>query len=120
MVASSKAVENVLNPSEKWEMKKMQKDRFNDWLFRYRYIYRSRLSDRSKKRFLNALVTDISQIRKDIRVIEYDLKHKAASRNVYIGDIAQADRIICTYYDTPPQHFGAYHFLIERRKVVKQ
>ena len=27
----------------------MQKDRFNDWLFRYRYIYRSRLSDRSKK-----------------------------------------------------------------------
>mgnify|MGYP007028656928 CR=1 FL=1 len=42
----------------------MQKDRFNDWLFRYRYIYRSRLSDRSKKRFLNALVTDISQIRK--------------------------------------------------------
>lgn len=88
----------------------MQKDRLNDWLFRYRYIYRSRLSDRSKKRFLNALVTDISQIRKDIRVIEYDLKHKAASRNVYIGDIAQADRIICTYYDTPPQHFGVYHF----------
>lgn len=27
----------------------MQKDRFNDWLFRYRYIYRSRLSDRRKK-----------------------------------------------------------------------
>ena len=88
----------------------MQKDRFNDWLFRYRYIYRSRLSDRSKKRFLNALVTDIAQIRKDISVIEYDLKHKAASRNVYIGDIADADRIICTYYDTPPQYFGAYHF----------
>ena len=83
--------------------------------FCYRHIYRSRLSDRSKKIpkcFSDRYLTQ----EKDIRVIEYDLKHKAASRNAYIG-VYVARRIICTYYDTPPQHFGAYHFfLIERRK----
>ena len=29
---------------------------------------------------------------------------------MYVGDLTKAKRIICTYYDTPPQHFGDYHF----------
>ncbi|MGM9903783.1 MAG: hypothetical protein ACI32O_07635 [Enterococcus sp.] len=92
---------------------------FNDWLFRYGYIYHYRLSDRSKRKFLKALVMDIAQIRKDIQVIEYDQQRKAVSRNVYVGDIATAKRVICTYYDTPPQHVGDYPFF-DRQKQGRQ
>lgn len=87
-----------------------QKEKFNDWLFRYQYVYRLRRTEKSKKRFLTALVTDISEMREDVQVIEYDRKKKYASRNVYVGDIEKADRVICTYYDTPPQSVGSYVF----------
>lgn len=87
-----------------------QKEVFNDWLFRYQYIYRSRLLKASKQRFLKALVTDIAQIREDIQVIEYARERKFTSRNIYVGDVEKADRIICTYYDTPPQYFSSYLF----------
>ncbi|MCT8193477.1 hypothetical protein KY382_35665, partial [Pseudomonas monteilii] len=87
-----------------------QTETFRDWLFRYRYVYRSRSTDKSKQRFLKALIADIIPFRKDLQVIEYDHTKKNASRNLYVGDLTKAKRIICTYYDTPPQHFGDYHF----------
>lgn len=49
-----------------------QTEGFKDWLFRYQYVYRLRRTEKSKKRFLAALVTDIAKMRKDVRVIEYD------------------------------------------------
>lgn len=81
---------------------------FKDWLFRYQYIYRVRSTEKSKRRFLSALVMDISKMREDIQVIEYNRHKKYASRNVYVGDIEKADQIICTYYDTPPKSYGSY------------
>lgn len=51
-----------------------QTEGFKDWLFRYQYVYRLRRTEKSKKRFLAALVTDIAKMRKDVRVIEYDQK----------------------------------------------
>lgn len=71
-----------------------QTEGFKDWLFRYQYVYRLRRTEKSKKRFLAALVTDIAKMRKDVRVIEYDQKKNYAARNVYVGNIKQADRII--------------------------
>ena len=50
-----------------------QTETFRDWLFRYRYVYRSRSTDKSKQRFLKALIADIIPFRKDLQVIEYDL-----------------------------------------------
>lgn len=87
-----------------------QTETFRDWLFRYRYVYRSRSTDKSKQIFLKALIADIIPFRKDLQVIEYDHTKKNASRNLYVGDLTKAKRIICTYYDTPPEHFGDYHF----------
>lgn len=87
-----------------------QEEKFNDWLFRYRYVYRVRRTDKNKRRFLQALVTDIASMREDVRVIEYNQQKKTASRNVYVGNVKKADRIICTYYDTPLAHFGGYRF----------
>lgn len=87
-----------------------QSEKLKDQLFRYQYIYPHRRTEKSKQRFLSALVKDISDQRKDIQVIEYDRQKKAAARNVYVGNIQTAERIICTYYDTPPKHFGSYVF----------
>lgn len=94
-------------------------DIFNDRLARYSFMYRSRNSNKEKTRFLRALVTDISQVRKDISVIEYSNQKKYSTRNVYVGDIEKADQIVCTYYDTPPAYFGNY-VLFDRKKQEKQ
>ena len=83
-------------------------EKFKDWLFRYQYVYRVRRTEKQKRRFLTALVTDISELRQDVKVIEYDRQKKYASRNVYVGNLEAADRVICTYYDTPPQAIGPY------------
>lgn len=96
-----------------------QTEVFKDWLFRYQYIYRLRRTEKSKKRFLTALVTDIAKMREDVRVIEYDQQKKYASRNVYVGNIKQADQVICTFYDTPPESVGSYQ-LFDRKDQSKK
>ncbi|MGG5315258.1 hypothetical protein [Enterococcus sp. AZ072] len=95
-----------------------QNETFNDWLFRYQYVYRVRRTAKQKRRFITALVTDIAKMREDIQVIEYNRHKKYAANNIYVGDIKKADQIICTYYDTPPQHFGPY-YLFDRKKQSK-
>jgi hypothetical protein len=94
-------------------------DIFNDRLARYSFMYRSRNSNKEKTRFLKALVTDISQVRKDISVIEYNNQKKDNAQNVYVGDIKKADQIVCTYYDTPPAYLGDY-ILFDRKRQEKQ
>lgn len=96
-----------------------QAEVFKDWLFRYQYVYRLRRTEKSKKRFLGALVTDIAKMREDVRVIEYNQQKKYAARNVYVGNIKQADRVICTFYDTPPESVGSYQ-LFDRKDQAKK
>lgn len=95
-----------------------QQENFKDWLFHYQHVYRTRRTAKQKQRFLAALVADIMEIREDIQVIEYNQKKKYAANNLYVGDIETADRIICTYYDTPAQSFGPY-YLFDRKKQSK-
>ncbi len=97
-----------------------QTEVFKDWLFRYQYVYRLRRTEKSKKRFLAALVTDIAKMREDVHVIEYDRQKKYASRNVYVGDIKQADQVICTFYDTPPESVGSYQLFNRKIKPKKR
>lgn len=88
----------------------MQKDeKFQDWLFRYSFVYRTRRTKKNKQRFLSALFTDLYAIREDVNVVAYNYANYH-SRNVYVGDIENADKIICTYYDTPLKHIGKYRF----------
>lgn len=77
-------------------------------MFRYQYVYRTRITGRGKQKFLKSLITDIVEMRDDIQIIEYDKKKKSSSHNLYVGNIEKADKIICTYYDTPPNHTGDY------------
>lgn len=92
---------------------------FNDRLARYSFAYRSRTTTKEKERFLKALVTDIAQVRKDVSVIEYGNAKKANAQNVYVGDLKKANKIICTYYDTPAVSIGDY-VLFDRKKQEKQ
>lgn len=96
-----------------------QTEIFKDWLFRYQYVYRLRRTEKSKKKFLAALVTDIAKMREDVQVIEYNQKKKYAARNVYVGNIQQADRVICTFYDTPPESFGSYQLFDRKDQAQK-
>ncbi|WP_347239696.1 mannonate dehydratase [Enterococcus lactis] len=73
---------------------------FRDWEFRYRYVYLKRRTKKSKQRFLSALVSDIYSMRTDVTVIAYDTP-AYRSKNIYVGDIEKAEKVICTYYDTP-------------------
>lgn len=95
-----------------------QTERFKDQQFRYQHIYRLRRTKKQKQRFLSALVKDITEVRDDIQVIEYQQNKRYVSSNLYVGDIERADRIICTYYDTPPKGFGSYH-IFDRSKQKK-
>lgn len=94
----------------------MQENRnFKDWLFRYQYVYKVRKNEKSKTRFISSLVTDISEIRDDIQVIEYGQDRNDRSRNVYIGDVEQAERIICAHYDTPIKTLGSYVYFDKKK-----
>lgn len=90
-------------------------EQFQDWTFRYQYLYRVRRTKKQKQRFLSALTADIMKIRQDISVIEYQQHKKYVSSNLYVGNIETADQIICAYYDTPPQSAGGYT-LFNRKK----
>ncbi|EGP4754586.1 TPA: hypothetical protein IZ356_001648 [Enterococcus faecium] len=93
---------------------------FRDWEFRYRYIYRKRRTKKSKQRFLSALVSDIYSMRTDVTVIAYDtLAYR--SKNIYVGDIEKAEKVICTYYDTPVHALGSYFMFDwkdQRKKTI--
>ena len=92
-----------------------QNQQFKDWIFRYQTIYRLRRTKKQKQRFISALVTDIIDMRKDIQVIEYKQNRKYVSSNVYVGNIETAEKIVCTYFDTPTRSFEKYD-LFDRKK----
>lgn len=89
-----------------------QNETFKDWMVRYQHLLKKRHSKKQKERFLNALLIDLSRIRKDIQVVEARVgkKQPVVSRNVYVGNVKKAKTIVATYYDTPSSYFGPYHF----------
>lgn len=81
----------------------------NDWIVRYGFLLKKRNSDKQKDKFIRAFLSDASNIRDDINVIEIEEKRRKY-HNIYIGDISKADKIITTYFDTPIVSFGDYSF----------
>ena len=92
-------------------------DMWKDWFIRYSSIYKCRYTKKEKMRFLKAFVVDIAQIRKDIKVIEY----QHGITNVYVGDVEHADKIICTYYDTPPisiKNYPLFDTKLQKKQIL--
>lgn len=90
-----------------------------DWYIRYHSILGKRYTKKQKDWFLESLSADIQAMRSDLQLDAFRLheKDKQEYRNLYVGDLEKADKIICTYYDTPAAHFGSYQFFnAERRK----
>ncbi|UPQ86611.1 hypothetical protein M0R79_04325 [Ignavigranum ruoffiae] len=92
-----------------------------DLIIRYNYILGKRKTDKQKSRFIRSLLSDLSRIRDDIRVIEaQDINNKSTiSRNIYVGDVKNAELIISSYYDTPAAHLGPYSFFDEKNQLEK-
>ncbi|UJF16326.1 hypothetical protein LZ578_04140 [Jeotgalibaca sp. MA1X17-3] len=93
-----------------------------DWYIRYHLILGRRYTGKQKKSFLQSVFTDINQFRKDIEIDSFKLgeQNKQEYRNLYIGDVKTADKVICTYYDTPAIQLDSYHFfnLAHRKRVT--
>lgn len=83
-----------------------------DWLFRYNTVYKKRKSHKQKSKFLRSFTTDLQMMDKDFKIMGYDDPEDKveSTRNIYVGDIKNAKKIVATYYDTPSKHFGAYHY----------
>lgn len=80
-----------------------------DLYIRYQGIFGKRCTKNQKKKFIKSLITDLklfglNNIKKD----HFDIDGKTGV-NIYVGDISRANKIICTYYDTPFKHIGNYH-----------
>lgn len=82
-------------------------EQFQDWLLRYGYILKKRNSPKTKDNFLRSLMADLSTMRDDISVKEYETD-SYDSKIVYVGDLKNADKVVVTYYDTPLSHFSEY------------
>lgn len=97
-------------------------EKIQDWLVRYGYILRKRNTDKGKEKFLKALISDISIIREDISVIDHQSPEYKA-KNVYVGDLKKASKVVVTYYDTPLTSFGSYHlfdFKDQKKKTLNK
>lgn len=98
-----------------------QEEQIKDWYFRYHTIFGKRYTKKQKDRFLKSLVADIRQTRKDLELYSFNLHEndKRVYRNLYVGDLKKAKKVICTYYDTPAALLGSYR-LFDREKQRKK
>ncbi|RLK63488.1 hypothetical protein D3H64_04455 [Atopobacter sp. AH10] len=83
---------------------------WKDWLVRYHGLLSIRYSKKQMERAIHSLVKDISQYRQDVRVKAFSRGSTDLGQFILVGKVDQADRIICSYYDTPMRHFGSYVF----------
>lgn len=70
---------------------------WTDWLFHYQYIFKKRNSAKQKKKFMNALITDLRALNKKITI---------QGDQIIVNDMDQADQIIVTYYENVRPQFG--------------
>ncbi|CYU86606.1 hypothetical protein HO662_06390 [Streptococcus suis] len=92
----------------------MESDEYKADLFvRYNHFINKRVTFKQKTAFIRSLMTEFQMIDSEIKVVELREKETrtSLSRNIYIGDVKNADVIIATYYDSPLYHFGSYYIL---------
>ncbi|WP_025730438.1 hypothetical protein [Atopobacter phocae] len=99
-------------------------EEWTDRQFRYQYILGQRHSQKQKRRFIKSLISDIlPHIQEDdLKIIVEKYKGIETGTNVYIGNLKTAQKVICTYYDTPSFKIGKYYPFnsnLERKKVIE-
>lgn len=89
-----------------------QKEQIKDWLLRYGALLKKRYTRKQKDRFLDSLTADLHPVREDIELTSFNRYEddKQTYRNLYVGDLNKAKKVICTYYDTPAALLGSYSF----------
>lgn len=89
-----------------------------DLIVRYNHILNKRITFKQKTSFIRSLMLEFENIESDVKVVELREKNKKASvaRNVYVGDVKNADVIIATYYDSPLMHLGPYYILDKKKQ----
>lgn len=89
-----------------------------DLIVRYNHIIKKRITFKQKTSFIRSLMTEFKHIESYVKVVELREKGKKTSiaRNVYVGDVKNADVIIATYYDSPLMHLGPYYVLDKKKQ----
>ncbi|WP_027108346.1 hypothetical protein [Lacticigenium naphthae] len=97
-----------------------QAELMKDWYVRYNYIVGTRQTVKQKSRFLSSLLSDLKKIDREVHIHGFgDNNH---GKNVYVGDIKNAKRIISTYYDTPIYQYGSYYLMdadLNKKNTIK-
>lgn len=83
---------------------------WTDWLFHYQYIFKKRNSAKQKKKFMNALITDLKALNKKITIHD---------DQIIVNDIDKADQIIVTYYENMRPQIGEVR-LFDRKDRYKK
>jgi hypothetical protein len=89
---------------------------FKDWFIRYAYFFSKRYTNKQKKGFLEAITADIKEFRTDIKIDRFNFCSTNYT-NLYVGNVKEANKIICTNYDTATTQILPYeYFNIKSRK----
>lgn len=91
-----------------------------DWFIRYNYILGTRQTDKQKGKFIDSILFDLEKLGKKAYVHPFGQNNYG--KNIYVGDIKKAKKIICTYYDTPISQHKSYHlneYELNKQNTVK-
>ncbi|MFO8068838.1 MAG: hypothetical protein R6U02_02480 [Alkalibacterium sp.] len=78
-----------------------------DWYVRYNFILGARRTAKQKERFLKSMLYDLNVMDRKAKLHEFGSNNQG--KNIYIGNIKNAKKVICTYYDTPIFQHDSYH-----------
>ncbi|MFL2098502.1 hypothetical protein ACEN4B_08840 [Marinilactibacillus psychrotolerans] len=98
------------------ESEELQKD----WFIRYNYILGTRQTDKQKGKFIDSILFDLEKLGKKAYVHPFGQNNYG--KNIYVGNVKKAKKIICTYYDTPISQHKSYHlnkYELNKKNTVK-
>lgn len=89
-----------------------------DLIIRYNHFLNKRVTFKQKTDFIRSLMVEFKEFSSGLKVVELREKGRKTSlaRNVYVGDVKNADVIIATYYDSPLKHLGPYYVLDKQKQ----
>lgn len=76
-----------------------------DLLVKYGIVFAKRFTLKQRQRFLLSINEDFTKAGYKTKFANNDRKRNARAVNLFIGDIGEADTIICTHHDTPLKVF---------------
>ncbi|WP_300921206.1 hypothetical protein [uncultured Dubosiella sp.] len=81
---------------------------WNDWVFRYQYVFGRRYTKRQKKKFIQALAADLKQLGQPVRIARLGPSGKE-EYVVIAGNRKTAKKVILTHYESARTQLGCLH-----------